>query len=310
MSLCQNNCNYEAVSTALRQSIGEQVRQVANFGVIAEDEHGESELEEPTGNDTGCDHALLYFTLVQDGALRTGFRVEFESLAWAAEGAAERTRRKRAHLGNLEAAVYLHELADARAVRGGDNPSAKEIQSTVLGVCDSRTNSTARRGRGRTGKVDSGIRRHAEGDAYLHGTALVHQHEAPRRRSYRFRVSVFRDFLSWLALNHQQVHPLSWLQLTEYLLVKLEEPRRRAGLKHTPRLHIPGRDGWCAFRAALHKLLVFPRVPPGVARLSPPWFPLKQAPRFLVAVLAALKPLVVDNDTPQYLKMFVWWLLL
>ena len=55
MSLCQNNCNYEAVSTALRQSIGEQVRQVANFGVIAEDEHGESELEELTGNDIGCE---------------------------------------------------------------------------------------------------------------------------------------------------------------------------------------------------------------------------------------------------------------
>ena len=55
MSLCQNNCNYEAVTTALRQSIGEQVRQVADFGVIAEDDHGESELEELTGNDTGCD---------------------------------------------------------------------------------------------------------------------------------------------------------------------------------------------------------------------------------------------------------------
>ena len=112
---------------------------------------------------------------MQDGALPT---LEFERLAWAAEGAAERTRRKRAHLGNLEAAVYLHELANARTVRGGDNPSAKEVQSTVLGVCDSRTNSTARRGRGRTGKVDSGTRSHAEGDASLHGAALVHQHEA------------------------------------------------------------------------------------------------------------------------------------
>ena len=55
MSLCQNNSSYEAVSTALRQSIGEQVRQVANFGVISEDEHGESEPEELTGNDTGCE---------------------------------------------------------------------------------------------------------------------------------------------------------------------------------------------------------------------------------------------------------------
>ena len=28
---------------------------MANFGVIAENEHGESELEELTGNDTGCE---------------------------------------------------------------------------------------------------------------------------------------------------------------------------------------------------------------------------------------------------------------
>ena len=55
MSLCHNNCTYESVSTGLGQSIGEQVRQVANFGVIAEDERGESELEELTGNDTGCE---------------------------------------------------------------------------------------------------------------------------------------------------------------------------------------------------------------------------------------------------------------
>ena len=31
----------------------------------------------------------------------------------------------------------------------------------------------------------------------------------------RSRVRVFRCFLSWLALNHHQVYPWSWLQLTE-----------------------------------------------------------------------------------------------
>ena len=49
----------------------------------------------------------------------------------------------------------------------------------------------------------------------------------------RSRVRVLRRFLSLLALNHQQVYPLSWLQLTEYLRVKLEEPCSRAGLKNT-----------------------------------------------------------------------------
>ena len=163
--------------------------------------------------------------------------MEFERLAWAAEGAAERTRRKRAHLGNLESAVYLHELANARTVRGGDNPSAKEVQGTVVGVCNSRTNSTARRGRCRTGKVDSGTRRHAEGDAYLHGQLLSTSTKllggGRTVSTLRSRVRVLRRFLSLLALNHQQVYPLSWLQLTEYLRVKLQEPCSRAGLKNT-----------------------------------------------------------------------------
>ena len=55
--------------------------------------------------------------------------------------------------------------------------------------------------------------------------------------------------------------------------------------EHTPSLQFPGRDGWCAFRAALHnpptELSVIPRVPPGVARLSPPWSPFEAGASFL-----------------------------
>ena len=64
LSVCHNNCDNEAVSTAPRQSIGGKElvtlasaprgtsRDVANFGVIAEDEQDESELEEFAGDDT------------------------------------------------------------------------------------------------------------------------------------------------------------------------------------------------------------------------------------------------------------------
>ena len=94
------------------------------------------------------------------------------------------------------------------------------------------------------------------------------------------RVRVLRRFLSLLALNHQQVYPLSWLQLTEYFRVKLEEPCSGAGLKNTHQAHIqfPGRGGWCIFRAALHELSVILRGPSGVARLTLPWSPFEAGP--------------------------------
>ena len=118
-------------------------------------------------------------------------------------------------------------------------------------------------------------------------------------------VRVLRRFLSLLALNHQQVYPLSWLR------VKLEEPCSGAGLKNTHQAYsflaemagVPLEQPFTNFQLyhVFHQELL-------ASALRGP--PSKQAPPFLVALLTALKPLVVDHDTPQYLKMFVWWLLL
>ena len=137
------------------------------------------------GTQGQSDHALLYFTLVQDGALPTGFQVEFEKLARAAETEAERTRKKRAHLGNMEAAVYLHELAkekdlsseqkkvSARSFCCSINSASEEVQSTILAECVSRSNGEARRGGGRKGKVDSDTGRLAQGDSHSHGPVVT-----------------------------------------------------------------------------------------------------------------------------------------
>ena len=92
----------------------------------------------------------------------------------------------------------------------------------------------------------------------------------------RSRVRVLRRFLSLLALNHQQVYPLSWLQLTEYLRVKLEEPCRRAGLKNTHHAYsfleemagVPSEQRFT--NSQLYHVFH-----PGVARLSPPWSPFR-----------------------------------
>ena len=127
----------------------------------------------------------------------------------------------------------------------------------------------------------------------------------------RSGVRVLRRFLSLLALNHQQVYPLSWLQLTEYLRVNHEEPCSSAGLKNTYQANsflkemagVPSKQRFTNSQLyhVFHQELLASALPGR---------PSKQAPRSLVPVLAALNPLVVDHDTPQYFRMFAWWLLL
>ena len=55
---------------------------------------------------------LLYLTLVQDGALPPGHSEK--RLAEAARSGTERLMKRKAHLGNTEAAVYFHEWNRSR----------------------------------------------------------------------------------------------------------------------------------------------------------------------------------------------------
>ena len=183
------------------------------------------------GLQTPSDHALLYVTLVQDGALFTGFLVEFERFAWAAEGAAERTRRKRAHLGYLEATVYLHELANARTVRGGDSLRprryrARYLDCAIQGPIARQDADEAERARWIQVFADM-LKATRTSMCQLLSTSMKLLGGGRTVSTLRSRVRVLRRFLSLLALNHHQVYPLSWLR------EKLEEPCSGAGLKNT-----------------------------------------------------------------------------
>ena len=87
--------------------------------------------------------------------------------------------------------------------------------------------------------MDSGNRRHAEGDTYLHGPALVHQHEAPRRRSYCIYPPFSRprasSFPLVVGLEPPASVPVVMVPVDRVPPGKLEESCNRAGLKHTPR---------------------------------------------------------------------------
>ena len=58
--------------------------------------------------------ALLYLTLVRDGALPSGFQQEFESLASAIETGADRAPRQSAKRTDTDAVMYLHSLEQKR----------------------------------------------------------------------------------------------------------------------------------------------------------------------------------------------------
>ena len=189
--------------------------------------------EPPLSLQTPSDHALLYFTLVQDGALPTGFWVEFERLAGQLKGP-QNEHEESGRISGIWKQLstftnwQMQKLFVVATTLRPRRYRARYLECAIQGPTARQDADEAERARWIQVLADMLKATHT-----IHGPALVHQHEAPRRRSYRFRVRVFRRFLSWLALNHQQVYPLSWLQLTEYLRVKLEEPRSRAGLKNT-----------------------------------------------------------------------------
>ena len=276
------------------------------------------------------DHALLYFTLVQDGALPTGFQAEFEKLALAAETAAERTRKNRAHLGNMEAAVYLHELAKEKELQANKEKSVHDqfVVASTLRPRKYRARYLQSAFQGPTVRQDA---EEAERARWIQTLAdMLKGTDTPmgqllsaspsntkllgggrRVSTLRSRVRLLRRFFSWLALNHQQVYPSSWLQLTEYLRVKLEEPCNRGSLKNAHQAYsfLEEMAGVPADQRFTNSQL-YQVVYQELLASALPGRPSKQAPRMLVSVLAALEPVVVDQDTPQYLRVFAWWLLL
>ena len=97
------------------------------------------------------------------------------------------------------------------------------------------------------------------------GQALVHQHEAPRRRSY----CIYPPFSRPRASSFP-------------LVVGLEPPASGAGLKNTHQAYsLLEEMAGVPSEQRFYKLPVFPRVPPGVARLSPPWSSFEAGASFL-----------------------------
>ena len=282
------------------------------------------------GRSSHSEDELLYLTLVQDGALPPGHSAAFQNLAEAARSGTERLMKRKAHLGNTEAAVYLHEWDRARK-QEEKQVKRTEDQFAAAATLPPRRFKAKYQQRPFQGPSARKDAEEAERARWIQNLAnLLRGTDTPmgkllsesagnvqflgegkRASTLRARVRGARKFLAWLAVNHQQIFPTAMLQLVGFLQVRLSEPCNRGGLKgaHRSFVFLEEMAGIAAedritstqlYNVAYRELLTS----------ALPGRPSKQAPRFPVASVAALEELVQNTESHQYFRVFGWWLLL
>ena len=121
-------------------------------------------------------------------------------------------------------------------------------------------------------------------------------------------VRTIQKFIGWLIAAHQISFPNHWRQLTQYLQVGYSEPCVRGALKlvHSSYIFLQEVVGiedkltdTALYSVSLRELM---------AHSSPGQTP-RQAPRFPTISLADMEDMVLSVDTPIFLKVMSWWLL-
>ena len=279
---------------------------------------------------TGVSHAaLLYYTLVQDGALPGGYLHSFESLSRVARYSAERTSQKKALLTNADAAVFLHDLQKKAQEVAKLQKSAEDQFLIAAAIKPRRFHARFQKGQfeGTSARQDA---EEAERRRWLRtlsdllkgtptpmGTLLLEKATnenllggGRRASTLRSRVRSVRKFLSWLAITHECVYPTELTQLTDFLQVRLSEPCNRGALKgtHHALIFLEEMAGVTAVQRFTSTQL-YNVVCRELLSSALPGRPSKQAPRVLTTILAALEELVHDENFPSHFRAFSWWLL-
>ena len=209
---------------------------------VTPDASGTSQLWLPSST------ALLYLTLVQGGALPSGYQSAFESLADAIEDEANRETRKVSLITNVSAAVSLQDIKrrKQREVRAEKAALDQFALASTLKPRRFSARIQQSRHQGPTARKDA---KEAERQTcFGHSDtnerdprAEPGEHSAFRLRA---RVRVLRRFLAWLAIHHEKVYPTEVTQLTDFLKVRLSEPCTRGALKLAHQaLGFPGGNG-------------------------------------------------------------------
>ena len=170
------------------------------------------------------DAQILYYTLVQDGAIPSGFMAEFESLVKNVEMDATRQARN-SYRDEVQSATWLHERSKAEeqsstrpsCSRGGTSPTAFQEPPPE----DPGSGRQRQKGCRGVRKVSMGSRSRAHPftDGHAHGETphfTADELSVPRSRTQastlRGKVRTVKKFMAWLGLTHQLAFPTSYLQ--------------------------------------------------------------------------------------------------
>ena len=276
------------------------------------------------------DARLLYCTLVNDGALPSGYEAEFEGLMRTVVPAAERQARAYAQLKPEDSSLWLLRLqaaqleSEKKAQRDADSFRAAWAQKPRR----FRTKFERTLHMGHTPRKDA---EEEERTRWIHELAqLVAGSQTPmgkllleepsnvkvlgaglRASTLRSRVRHLRRFFSWLELTRGVRFPSELSQLTDYLRVRLSEPCNRGALKNTNEAFGFYEQVTGTPEAERHTSKELYQVVYRELRSNAlPGRPTKQAPRMPVMLLEALERLVLNSDAAPYLRVFAWWVLL
>ena len=192
------------------------------------------------------DVVVLYHTLVQDGALPSGYESEFAALEPYIFPEAERQLRQLARLDNVSASIALHHFGKERAQMEQVEKKATEqflaaalnkpkVYKTRLQKSFYET-STARRDTEEAERVRwvSELCTLLRGTPTPMGKLLVDKPSSEslvgagkRAATLRSRVRMARRYLAWLSVNYKVTFPNCVEHLTEFLKVRVSEPCNR-----------------------------------------------------------------------------------
>ena len=270
---------------------------------------------------------LLYFTLVQDGALPLGYLQEFISLEAPARRSANRLQASAVAVSDSAASMTLVALRRESEHRASVEKSIADQLVIAAEMRPKRFRTKWQRTvyDGPTARKDAET---AERDRWIQLLAnLLRSTDTPmgklirenpsniqllgggrRAGTLRSRVRSVQKFLGWLIASHGISFPVHWRQLTEYLQVRYSEPCVRGSLKlvHSSYVFLQEVAGIedkltdsAMYVVALKELM----------SQSIPGKPPRQAPRFPTILLAAFEDMVLAVERPVFLRVLSWWLL-
>ena len=191
------------------------------------------------------DAQILYCTLVQDGAIPSGFLAEFGSLMRNVEMDATRQARN-SHRDDEQSALWLHERSKASERTAEERRQTVDVLAQVATLRPRRFKNRLQS----TLAAGANARRDAEEQErsrWVHALALIlSPTDTPtgklltaQQTSFQFlgaglraKIRTVKKFMAWLGLTHQLAFPTSYLQYAQYLEVRQSEPANRGALKH------------------------------------------------------------------------------